>query len=68
MIDEILVEDGRVVGVTATIKEYAAIIVGTATQMEIIIKGPQSTRQDNHGLAINLADSPRNLASQKSVV
>ena len=46
MIDEILVEDGKVVGVrTATHQEYAAkaviVTTGTALRGEIIIGGPQ---------------------------
>ena len=67
MIDEILVEDGKVVGVrTATHQEYAskAVIVttGTALRGEIIIGDLKYSSGPNHSLAsINLADNLKEL-------
>ena len=64
MIDEILVEDGKVVGVrTATHQEYAAkaviVTTGTALRGEIIIGDLKYSSGPNHSLAsINLADNP----------
>lgn len=63
MIDEILVEDGKVVGVrTATHQEYAAkaviVTTGTALRGEIIIGDLKYSSGPNHSLAsINLADN-----------
>ena len=67
MIDEILVEDGKVVGVrTATHQEYAAKVVivttGTALRGEIIIGDLKYSSGPNHSLAsINLADNLKEL-------
>lgn len=67
MIDEILVEDGKVVGVrTATHQEYGtkAVIVttGTALRGEIIIGDLKYSSGPNHSLAsINLADNLKQL-------
>ena len=67
MIDEILVEDGKVVGVrTATHQEYAAkaVIVTTVTALrgEIIIGDLKYSSGPNHSLAsINLADNLKEL-------
>ena len=63
MIDEILVEDGKVVGVrTATHQEYSAksviVTTGTALRGEIIIGDLKYSSGPNHSLAsINLADN-----------
>ena len=63
MIDEILVEDGKVVGVrTATHQEYAAkaviVTTGTALRGEIIIGDLKYSSGPNHSLAsIKLADN-----------
>ena len=70
MIDEILVEDGKVVGVrTATHQEYAAkaviVTTGTALRGEIIIGDLKYSSGPNHSLAsINLADNLKELASK----
>lgn len=67
MIDEILVEDGKVVGVrTATHQEYAAkaviVTTGTALRGEIIIGDLKYSSGPNHSLAsINLADNIKEL-------
>lgn len=67
MIDEILVEDGKVIGVrTATHQEYGAkaviITTGTALRGEIIIGDLKYSSGPNHSLAsINLADNLKNL-------
>ena len=67
MIDEILVENGKVVGVrTATHQEYGtkAVIVttGTALRGEIIIGDLKYSSGPNHSLAsINLADNLKQL-------
>ena len=67
MIDEILVEDGKVVGVrTATHQEYGAkaviVTTGTALRGEIIIGDLKYSSGPNHSLAsINLADSLKQL-------
>ena len=67
MIDEILVEDGKVVGVrTATHQEYAAkaviVTTGTALRGEIIIGDLKYSSGPNHSLAsINLADNLKEL-------
>ncbi|VTB93309.1 tRNA uridine 5-carboxymethylaminomethyl modification protein GidA [Streptococcus pneumoniae] len=67
MIDEILVEDGKVVGVrTATHQEYAAkaviVTTGTALRGEIIIGALKYSSGPNHSLAsINLADNLKEL-------
>ena len=67
MIDEILVEDGRVVGVrTATHQEYGAkaviVTTGTALRGEIIIGDLKYSSGPNHSLAsINLADNLKQL-------
>lgn len=67
MIDEILVEDGKVVGVrTATHQEYAAkaviVTTGTALRGEIIIGDFKYSSGPNHSLAsINLADNLKEL-------
>ena len=67
MIDEILVEDGTVVGVrTATHQEYAAkaviVTTGTALRGEIIIGDLKYSSGPNHSLAsINLADNLKEL-------
>ena len=67
MIDEILVEDGKVVGVrTATHQEYGAkaviVTTGTALRGEIIIGDLKSSSGPNHSLAsINLADNLKEL-------
>ena len=67
MIDEILVEDGKVVGVrTATHQEYGAkaviVTTGTALRGEIIIGDLKYSSGPNHSLAsINLADNLKNL-------
>ncbi|PDQ26557.1 tRNA uridine-5-carboxymethylaminomethyl(34) synthesis enzyme MnmG [Streptococcus pneumoniae] len=67
MIDEILVEDGKVVGVrTATYQEYAAkaviVTTGTALRGEIIIGDLKYSSGPNHSLAsINLADNLKEL-------
>ena len=67
MIDEILVEDGKVVGVrTATHQEYAAkaviVTTGTALRGEIIIGDLKYSSGPNHSLAsINLADNRKEL-------
>ena len=63
MIDEILVENGKVVGVrTATHQEYGAkaviVTTGTALRGEIIIGDLKYSSGPNHSLAsINLADN-----------
>jgi len=63
MIDEILVEDGKVIGVrTATHQEYGAkaviVTTGTALRGEIIIGDLKYSSGPNHSLAsINLADN-----------
>lgn len=73
MIDKILVEDGKVVGVrTATHQEYAAkaviVTTGTALRGEIIIGDLKYSSGPNHSLAsINLADNLKELGP-KSVV
>ena len=67
MIDEILVKDGKVVGVrTATHQEYAAkaviVTTGTALRGEIIIGDLKYSSGPNHSLAsINLADNLKEL-------
>ena len=67
MIDEILVEDGKVLGVrTATHQEYGAkaviVTTGTALRGEIIIGDLKYSSGPNHSLAsINLADNLKNL-------
>ncbi|MBP2620257.1 tRNA uridine-5-carboxymethylaminomethyl(34) synthesis enzyme MnmG [Streptococcus panodentis] len=67
MIDEILVEDGQVVGVkTATHQKYAAqaviVTTGTALRGEIIIGDLKYSSGPNHSLAsIALADNLRDL-------
>lgn len=67
MIDEILVEDGKVVGArTATHQEYAAkaviVTTGTALRGEIIIGDLKYSSGPNHSLAsINLADNLKEL-------
>ena len=67
MIDEILVEDGKVVGVrTATHQENAAkaviVTTGTALRGEIIIGDLKYSSGPNHSLAsINLADNLKEL-------
>ena len=67
MIDEILVEDGKVVGVrTATHQEYGAkaviVTTGTALRGEIIIGDLKYSSGPNHSLAsINLADNLKKL-------
>ena len=67
MIDEILVEDGKVVGVrTATHQEYGAkaviVTTGTALRGEIIIGDLKYSSGPNHSLAsINLADNLKQL-------
>ncbi|HEX1347928.1 TPA: tRNA uridine-5-carboxymethylaminomethyl(34) synthesis enzyme MnmG [Streptococcus pneumoniae] len=67
MIDEILVEDGKVVGVrTATHQEYSAkaviVTTGTALCGEIIIGDLKYSSGPNHSLAsINLADNLKEL-------
>ena len=67
MIDEILVEDGKVVGVrTATHQEYGAkaviVTTGTALRGEIIIGDLKYSSGPNHSLAsINLAENLKNL-------
>ncbi|MEW4354829.1 tRNA uridine-5-carboxymethylaminomethyl(34) synthesis enzyme MnmG [Streptococcus pneumoniae] len=67
MIDEILVEDGKVIGVrTATQQKYAAkaviVTTGTALRGEIIIGDLKYSSGPNHSLAsITLADNLRDL-------
>ena len=67
MIDEILVENGKVVGVrTATHQEYGAkaviVTTGTALRGEIIIGDLKYSSGPNHSLAsINLADNLKEL-------
>ena len=67
MIDEILVENGKVVGVrTATHQEYGAkaviVTTGTALRGEIIIGDLKYSSGPNHSLAsINLADNLKHL-------
>lgn len=67
MIDEILVEDGKVVGVrTATHQEYGAkaviVTTGTALRGEIIIGDLKYSSGPNHSLAsVNLADNLKEL-------
>ena len=67
MINEILVEDGKVIGVkTATQQEYAAkaviVTTGTALRGEIIIGDLKYSSGPNHSLAaIPLADNLRDL-------
>ena len=67
MIDEILVEDGKVIGVrTATHQEYGAkaviVTTGTALRGEIIIGDLKYSSGPNLSLAsINLADNLKNL-------
>ena len=67
MIDEILVEDGKVVGIrTATHQEYSAkaviVTTGTALRGEIIIGDLKYSSGPNHSLAsINLADNLKEL-------
>ena len=67
MINEILVEDGKVIGVkTATQQEYEAkaviVTTGTALRGEIIIGDLKYSSGPNHSLAaIPLADNLRNL-------
>lgn len=67
MIDKILVEDGKIVGVrTATHQEYAAkaviVTTGTALRGEIIIGDLKYSSGPNHSLAsINLADNLKEL-------
>ena len=67
MIDEILVEDGKVIGVrTATHQEYGAkaviVTTGTALRGEIIIGDLKYSSGPNHSLAsINLADNLKKL-------
>ena len=67
MIDEILVEDGKVVGArTATHQEYGAkaviVTTGTALRGEIIIGDLKYSSGPNHSLAsVNLADNLKEL-------
>lgn len=67
MIDEILVEDGKVIGVrTATHQEYGAkaviVTTGTALRGEIIIGDLKYSSGPNHSLAsINLAENLKKL-------
>ena len=67
MIDEILVEDGKVIGVrTATHQEYGAkaviVTTGTALRGEIIIGDLKYSSGPNHSLAsINLANNLKKL-------
>ena len=67
MIDEILVEDGKVIGVrTATHQEYGAkaviVTTGTALRGEIIIGDLKYSSGPNHSLAsINLAENLKNI-------
>ena len=67
MLDEILVEDGKVIGVrTATHQEYGAkaviVTTGTALRGEIIIGDLKYSSGPNHSLAsINLAENLKNL-------
>lgn len=67
IIDEILVENGKVIGVkTATHQEFAAkavvVTTGTALRGEIIIGDLKYSSGPNHSLAaINLADNLRDL-------
>ena len=67
MIDEILVEDEKVIGVrTATHQEYGAkaviVTTGTALRGEIIIGDLKYSSGPNHSLAsINLAENLKNL-------
>ena len=67
MIDEILVEDGKVIGVrTATHQEYGAkaviVTTGTALRGEIIIGDLKYSSGPNHSLAsMNLAENLKNL-------
>ena len=67
MIDEILVEDGKVIGVrSATHQEYGAkaviVTTGTALRGEIIIGDLKYSSGPNHSLAsINLADNLKKL-------
>lgn len=67
VIDEIIVEDGKVRGVvTATHQEYGAkaviVTTGTALRGEIIIGDLKYSSGPNHSLAsINLADNLKNL-------
>ena len=67
MIDEILVEDGKDIGVrTATHQEYGAkaviVTTGTALRGEIIIGDLKYSSGPNHSLAsINLAENLKNL-------
>ena len=67
MINEILVEDGKVIGVkTATHQEYAAkaviVTTGTAVRGEIILGDLKYSSGPNHSLAaIPLADNLRDL-------
>ena len=67
MIDEILVEDGKVFGVrTATHQEYGAkaviVTTGTALRGEIIIGDLKYSSGPNHSLAsVNLADNLKEL-------
>lgn len=67
VIDEIIVEDGKVIGVrTATHQEYGAkaviVTTGTALRGEIIIGDLKYSSGPNHSLAsINLADNLKNL-------
>ena len=67
MIDEILVENGKVIGVrTATHQEYGAkaviVTTGTALRGEIIIGDLKYSSGPNHSLAsINLADNLKQL-------
>ena len=67
MIEEILVEDGKVIGVrTATHQDYGAkaviVTTGTALRGEIIIGDLKYSSGPNHSLAsINLADNLKNL-------
>lgn len=67
MIDEILVENGKIVGVrTATHQEYRAkaviVTTGTALRGEIIIGDLKYSSGPNHSLAsINLADNLKQL-------
>ena len=73
MIDEILVEDGKVVGVrTATHQEYAAkaviVTTGTALRGEIIIGDLKYSSGPNHSLAsINLADNLKELGLEMCI-
>ena len=67
MIEEILVEDGKVIGVrTATHQDYGAkaviVTTGTALRGEIIIGDLKYSSGPNHSLAsINLAENLKNL-------